>query len=191
MSVKLLLEKKLGYEAQNVKDASGQESALALSNNYVCIGHETFPKARLHIVDCPRDSNGNTLILGDTSSSNLRLGYHEEYSWIQSHGLKPLYINELGNDVIFNKAAGNIGVGVLEPTSKLEVDGDVKAKGLILDEVDEQNDAGVFKQLTIDEEGKIRAFASENSLLEERIKKLEATVELLAEQLEKQSMDNK
>ncbi|WP_159254518.1 hypothetical protein, partial [Microcystis aeruginosa] len=30
------------------------------------------------------------LVLGPTNASNLRLGYHQDYSWIQSHGNKPL-----------------------------------------------------------------------------------------------------
>ncbi len=84
------------------------------------IGTST-PQARLHLVNDYQDANGNTLILGSKDKSNLRLGYHQEYSWIQSHGLKPLRINELGNDTIFNLKGGRVGIGTNQPRQKLEV----------------------------------------------------------------------
>lgn len=69
-------------------------------------------QARLHVVNTPQDASGNTLILGDTNSSNLRLGYNTEYSWIQSHGSKPLSINAIGN---------NVGIGITLPIAKLDI----------------------------------------------------------------------
>ncbi len=45
------------------------------------------------------DANGQQLVIGDVNASNLRLGRHTDYSWIQSHGSKPLKINPLGNQV--------------------------------------------------------------------------------------------
>jgi hypothetical protein len=45
------------------------------------------------------DANGEQFVIGNTNESNLRLGRHTDYSWIQSHGSKPLKINPLGNDV--------------------------------------------------------------------------------------------
>ncbi|HET6765584.1 MAG TPA: hypothetical protein VFH27_18020, partial [Longimicrobiaceae bacterium] len=70
------------------------------------------PEARLQVIDAPQGSGGNTLILGPTGGSNLRLGYNTEYSWIQSHGSKPLRINELGNDVVIAAGANaNVGIG--------------------------------------------------------------------------------
>ena len=45
------------------------------------------------------DANGEQLVIGNTNQSNLRLGRHTDYSWIQSHGGKPLKINPLGNPV--------------------------------------------------------------------------------------------
>jgi hypothetical protein len=62
----------------------------------------TGVEARLHVVHANQDATGNTLILGPTAQSNLRLGYHQDYSWIQSHGGKPLLINSLGNNVGVN-----------------------------------------------------------------------------------------
>jgi hypothetical protein len=81
----------------------------------------TTPAARLQVMNVPQDSNGNSLILGPTNASNLRLGYHADYSWIQSHGLKPLRINEIGNDIVLNRA-GNARVGVgTDPGAQLHV----------------------------------------------------------------------
>ncbi len=48
------------------------------------------------------DANGQQLTIGNTNESNLRLGRHPDYSWIQSHGSKPLRINPLGNQVCIN-----------------------------------------------------------------------------------------
>lgn len=70
------------------------------------------PEGRLHVVHTNQDANGNALILGPTNQSNLRLGYHQNYSWVQSHGAKPLAINPLGN---------NVGVGVLVPDATLDI----------------------------------------------------------------------
>ncbi|MFC6082833.1 LamG-like jellyroll fold domain-containing protein [Sphaerisporangium aureirubrum] len=45
------------------------------------------------------DANGGSLAVGPPDGSNLRLGYHAQYGWIQSHGGKPLAVNPLGNNV--------------------------------------------------------------------------------------------
>ncbi len=81
--------------------------ALTLAGNYgpggvVGIG-EPAPEAKLHIVHANQNADGNTLILGPINQSNLRLGYDAEYSWIQSHGAKPLYLNPAGNKVGINR----------------------------------------------------------------------------------------
>ncbi|MEM7374082.1 MAG: tail fiber domain-containing protein [Bacteroidota bacterium] len=51
---------------------------------------------KVQILSSNQPPHGETLVLGPTSQSNLRLGYHEDYSWIQSHFLKPLVINAIG-----------------------------------------------------------------------------------------------
>ncbi len=76
----------------------------------------TTPAGKLQIIDVPQGAAGNTLVLGPTNVSNLRLGYHENYSWVQSHGSKPLAINPIGN---------NVGIGTADPKAKLDVRGDI------------------------------------------------------------------
>jgi hypothetical protein len=70
----------------------------------------------LQALDKPQDANGGgALALGRSNSSNLRLGYHTDYTWIQSHGGKPLQLNPAGNSV---------GIGITSaPRAKLEVGG--------------------------------------------------------------------
>jgi hypothetical protein len=70
------------------------------------------PQAKLQIVHANQDSNGGALILGPTDQSNLRLGYNLNYSWIQSHGNKPLSINSIGN---------RVGIGTDNPSGSLHV----------------------------------------------------------------------
>ena len=65
------------------------------------------------VVPQPQEPSGQILVLGPTNASNLRLGYHQDYSWIQSHGSKPLLINRLGN---------NIGIGsTINPVARLDI----------------------------------------------------------------------
>jgi len=56
--------------------------------------------------------NADSLVLGPTNSSHLRLGYHQDYSWIQSHGNKPLLIN----------TSNNVGIGsTVNPIASLDI----------------------------------------------------------------------
>jgi hypothetical protein len=89
-----------------------------VSSGLVGIGTQA-PGAKLQIINGNQDANGNTLILGPTGQSNLRLGYHQNYSWVQSHGSKPLAINPVGN---------NVGVGTANPQTKLDVNGGIRAQ---------------------------------------------------------------
>lgn len=72
----------------------------------------------VQILDQNKDANAlGSLHLGPTDTrSNLRLGYHADYSWIQSHGGKPLLVNPAGNDV-------GIGTAGAAPRARLEVQG--------------------------------------------------------------------
>jgi hypothetical protein len=86
------------------------------------------PRAKLQIVHTNQDPNGGALMLGPTGQSNLRLGYNEGYSWIQSHDNKPLSINGIGNSV---------GIGTTNPEFKLDVNGTVRLGGFTTEEKDE------------------------------------------------------
>lgn len=107
-----------GYQDQQMTIAV-QKSPLLYSNSHIGIGTNT-PEAKLQVINTNQSANGNTLILGPTNQSNLRLGYHQNYSWIQSHGGKPLAINPIGS---------NVGIGKDNPQEKLEVNGNIKLSG--------------------------------------------------------------
>ena len=96
-----------------------QALCISAKTRNVGLGTNT-PVAKLQIINAEQDAQGNTLILGPTNKSNLRLGYHKNYSWIQSHGSKPLYINPLGNNVYLK---GFVGVGTATPKSPLHIKG--------------------------------------------------------------------
>jgi hypothetical protein len=89
---------------------------LAATSGNVGIGTKT-PEAKLHVINKSTDARGKTLVLGPIKGSNLRMGYHEDYSWVQSHGTKPLTINPIGN---------NVGIGTTSPQDKLEVKGTLR-----------------------------------------------------------------
>jgi hypothetical protein len=107
---------RLGYHQNYSWIQSHGSKPLAINplGNNVGIG-TSIPEAKLQVITSNQDANGNTLILGPITQSNLRLGYHQNYSWIQSHGSKPLAINPLGN---------NVGIGISDPGNfKLNVEG--------------------------------------------------------------------
>lgn len=81
----------------------------------------TSPAGKLHVFNKNETANGGALILGPTNQSNLRMGYNSNYSWIQSHGSKPLAVNPIGN---------NVGVGTLAPAAKLDVNGNINTKAV-------------------------------------------------------------
>ena len=82
------------------------------SSGYIGIG-TVNPSAVLHVVVPETQSQTNSFkITGDTNGKAIVLGANTNYSWIQSHGSVPLYINELGNNVIFNSGGGSsVGIG--------------------------------------------------------------------------------
>jgi hypothetical protein len=69
--------------------------------------------------------NGILDITGNSSptGTGLTLGYSSTggYKWIQSFNSQPLYINPLGNNVIFNRDGGSVGIGTTSPSGKLHV----------------------------------------------------------------------
>ena len=107
------------------KNTFAQGVYAATSSGHVGVGTAN-PEGKLQIINANQNWEGNTLILGPRSQSNLRLGYHQDFSWIQSHGRKPLGINPAGNNV-------GIGTGANTPAERLEVNGRVKSKAFIAD----------------------------------------------------------
>ncbi|MFD8733383.1 LamG domain-containing protein [Streptomyces sp. NPDC059618] len=101
-----------GY-ADSSASATVEKSPLLFAGQRAGLG-TTTPQAKLQIIDTPGPANTGSLVLGPTdgTDSNLRLGYDTTYSWIQSHGLKPLALNPIGN---------NVGVGTTSPGSPLTV----------------------------------------------------------------------
>ena len=116
----------LNVEAQRdfglLETPDGKPLSINPGRSRVGIG-TTTPEAPLQIVNQNQDANGGTLVLGPQSQSNLRLGYHSGYSWIQSHGLRPLAINPLGN---------NVGIGTTNPAAPLHVAGSVRTDFITL-----------------------------------------------------------
>lgn len=102
------------FAGLNIRTGSGTQKKTALAiDAYGRVGVGTAtPEAKLQIINANQNSYGDTLILGPTNQSNLRLGYDQEYSWIQSHGLKPLALNPLGN---------NVGIGTSSSEAKLQI----------------------------------------------------------------------
>lgn len=95
---------------------TAEKSPLMFAGQRTGIG-TTAPEAKLQIVDTSQDPNGGTLIIGPTAQANLRFGYNADYSWIQSHGGKPLVINGIGTN--------NVAIGATTaPPAKLTVTAD-------------------------------------------------------------------
>ncbi len=110
-----------GLDVQS--DTVSIHGTLSVGSN-VGIG-TTTPEAKLQILNTAQGADGNTLILGPTDGANLRLGYDTEYSWIQSHGGKPLKINPIGNNVEVGNAlyianGGKVGIGTTNPRTPLD-----------------------------------------------------------------------
>ncbi len=86
----------------------------------------TSPGTKLTISGGDDAAAIGVLELITSGGTNLKFGGNTGYSWIQSHASKPLYINQLGNNVILNSNGGNVGIGTTNPSKKLEVNGNFK-----------------------------------------------------------------
>jgi len=95
-----------------------------LNNGNVGIG-TTSPGTKL-VIEGTNDAAGTGVVEIKTTGTNLKIGGNTTYSWIQSHASKPLYINQLGNNVILNSEGGNVGIGTTSPQSKLQVAGGIQ-----------------------------------------------------------------
>lgn len=97
----------------------GTERMRISNNGNVGIG-TTNPEGAVHIAVNSDNGNAttNALIIGGPTScggnTNVRIGAHNDYAWIQSHCANPLSMNPLGN---------NVGIGISNPKAKLHVNG--------------------------------------------------------------------
>lgn len=74
---------------------------------------------RFYVQESTSQTNG-VGVVGRTCSKAVYIGTNCTYGYIQSHGSVPLYINELGNNVVMGLAA-NVGIGTANASSKLTV----------------------------------------------------------------------
>ncbi|WP_160138281.1 hypothetical protein [Chryseobacterium sp. c4a] len=110
----------------------GNNTILNKEKGNVGIGVED-PLAKLHIATSKQnESSLGDIFVGD-ANANMRIGNTPEYSWIQSHASRPLFINTLGNNIILNKNGGNVGIGMSNPQNKLDVNGTIHAKEVKID----------------------------------------------------------
>jgi hypothetical protein len=111
-----------------------QNTTLNITGSKIGIGI-TNPSSTFHALVAEEQSGLNSVrIQGITNNKLLALGVNTDYTWIQSHGSVPLYINELGNNTIFNLSGGRVGIGMTNPTSRLNVlvDGAGNGDGITL-----------------------------------------------------------
>ncbi len=108
---------------------NGSERLRINSLGNVGIGTSS-PTGRLNIVKSSADtSQANAAVnIGSTANpTSLSMGmYDSNYAWIQTFAT-PLYINALGNNTIFNRDGGNVGIGVEAPVTTLQVNGEFAA----------------------------------------------------------------
>lgn len=131
-AVELAVVNPLSGVRQTVQDEDGNNSALQLATSSLAVGTPAA-LASFQAFPVPADENGAGFVIGDTGSTNLRLGYNNAgggYSWIQSHGSRPLYINTIGNNVSIARPGANVGIGTKTPTATLEINGTLKVTGL-------------------------------------------------------------
>ena len=77
--------------------------------------------AKLTVLGADETLDG-AIAIQTPGATYLKLGGNSTYSWIQSFNSKPLYINALGNNVIFS-GSGNVGIGTTNPIAPLQVVG--------------------------------------------------------------------
>ncbi|WP_294198057.1 hypothetical protein [uncultured Chryseobacterium sp.] len=103
------------------KPLTGQQKHYVNYNDNLGIGTKN-PKSKLQVTSSAStpDQYG-TFLIGDESAPNLRMGYNQQHTWIQSHAGAPLQVNPIGNNTVFNRDGGNVGIGTDNPQSQLHL----------------------------------------------------------------------
>jgi hypothetical protein len=155
-AVELAVVNPLSSTLQVVQDEDGNTSSLQLATSSAAVGTVSAPAA-FQAFPPSADENGTGFVIGNTAGTNLRMGFNVPggYSWIQSHGSKPLYINTIGNDVSIARPGARVGIGTKTPTSTLEVNGTLKVTGL---PVATAANLGMLKQVYVDPSGTFYRF---------------------------------
>jgi len=106
----------IGFTTGTITTSNDNPQIFNLRGN-VGIG-TTSPGARLDVAGTIRYANGTQEIKIEGASADSTAPR------IQSYQSKPLFINELGNNVIINANGGSVGIGTTGPQNKLEIAGD-------------------------------------------------------------------
>ncbi|HEX9937726.1 MAG TPA: hypothetical protein VGB15_11410 [Longimicrobium sp.] len=130
-AVELAVVSPLSPTRQTVQDEDGNNSALQLATSSAAVGTSSAPAA-FQAFPASSDENGTGFVIGNTANTNLRIGFNLTggYSWIQSHGSKPLHINTIGNNVSIARPGARVGIGTKTPNDTLEVNGSLRVTGL-------------------------------------------------------------
>ncbi|WP_230156686.1 tail fiber protein [Flavobacterium sp. CECT 9288] len=130
------------YQAFENNDFSNYSSVLVSQSEFdyfkhtgsdwwiVCSTLPSFSNSGLAVKVADDKSGVGGLNIETNNGTSLKMGGNTNYSWIQSHNSLPLYINELGNNSIFNLTGGNVGIGTANPTSRLDVNGNINLAGV-------------------------------------------------------------
>ena len=100
-----------------------QPLSLNPIGNNVGVG-TTAPQRKLHVVGRgPADANEAQFGISTVDGKFILLGRAADYGFLQTHNRHPLSLNPIGN---------NVGIGVVNPREKLEVNGNIFADGDVI-----------------------------------------------------------
>lgn len=118
---------KLKYNTKEI--VIGEATGTAYTLGKVAIGASSTSQM-LSVTGTSGSESGLGIFQITDGTAPLRMGSNSTYSWIQSHGSKPLYINTFSNNVILQaNASANVGIGTTSPSERLDVSGKIKVQG--------------------------------------------------------------